>query len=156
MMRITEANASLSMQSSKWRNRVSTHHVQTMHSLCNEVGELSHACYILLPVAHAALVEHFIVIRPRLLTRTAGQVRYFGQQPVAPLHLTRTLQIHGERPQPMVGCAAVPNVPGKPLAAPFANCREACPGFLHKQCLSRLSLRPHPSGLCRQNRCICP
>jgi len=67
-----------------------------MHSLCNKVGELSHACYILLPVAHAALVEHFIVIRPRLLTSTAGQIRYFVPQPVAPLHLTRTLQLHAD------------------------------------------------------------
>lgn len=49
------------------------HHIQAVDGLCDKVGKFSHGRDILLPVTLAALVELFIVIRPRLLNRTGEQ-----------------------------------------------------------------------------------
>ena len=70
-----ERDDSISMQFSRWHDRVLANHIQAVDGLCDKVGKFSHGRDILLPITLVALVELFIVIRPRLLNRTGGNLK---------------------------------------------------------------------------------
>ena len=68
-----ERDDSISMQFSRWHDRVLANHIQAVDGLCDKIGKFPHGRDILLPVPLAALVELVIVVRPRLLNRTGDK-----------------------------------------------------------------------------------